>query len=91
MYFNEKLRGCYWGLALGDALGKPVEFNSMDSIRERYGESGVQNPEEGAYWTDDTEMTLAITNALLRLGNAETIAELNDDLLGCIFAEEFIL
>ncbi len=88
--FNEKLRGCYWGLALGDALGKPVEFDSIDSIRERYGESGVQNPEDGAYWTDDTEMTFAITNALLRLGNVETIAKLNDDYIGRIFAEEFI-
>ena len=91
MLFNEKLLGCYWSLALGDALGKPVEFDSIDSIREKYGKNGIQVPEDGSYWTDDTEMTLAITNALLRLGNAETIVELNDDLLGCTFAEEFIL
>lgn len=91
MLFNEKLLGCYWGLALGDALGKPVEFDSIESIRESYGESGVHVPEDGAYWTDDTEMTFAITNALLRLGTAENIAKLNDDSIGRTFAEEFIL
>jgi ADP-ribosylglycohydrolase len=90
MLFNEKLRGCYWGLALGDALGKPVEFDSIESIRNRYGVNGVQVPEDEAYWTDDTEMTFALTNALLRLGNVKTIANLDDDFVGRTFAEEFI-
>ncbi len=89
--FEEKLKGCYWSLALGDALGKSVEFDSIHSIREKYGWDGIQAPEGGSYWTDDTEMTLSITKALLRLGNAETIAELNNDLIGSTFAEEFIL
>ena len=36
---KKKIQGCYWGLALGDALGKPVEFSSMEYIKERYGEA----------------------------------------------------
>jgi ADP-ribosylglycohydrolase len=90
MHFNNKLCGCYWGLALGDALGKPVEFESIESIQKKYGESGIQSLEEGADWTDDTEMTFAITKALLRLGAVEDIAKLHDETIGRVFAEEFI-
>ncbi len=87
---NEKLIGSFWGLALGDALGKPVEFKSIEEIREIYGEDGIQALEKNANWTDDTEMTMAITKALLRLGKVEKFKDLNDDIIGHTFAEEFI-
>ena len=60
-----KIQGCYWGLALGDALGMPIEFKLIEKIREIYGEGGIQNLEENSIWTDDTEMTIAVTNSLL--------------------------
>ena len=53
------------GGAVGDALGYPVEFLSLDEIRETYGEKGIQEPvcEEAtgkALVSDDTQ-TLAFT------------------------------
>ncbi len=33
-----KYKGCLIGLALGDALGAPVEFDSLETIKEHYGE-----------------------------------------------------
>ena len=86
----DKIRGIYWGIALGDALGMPVEFKSVKQIREIYGQEGIQNLERNSIWTDDTEMTIALTNALLQLGPTEQIAELNEDIIGQTFAEEYI-
>jgi len=86
----DKIRGVYLGLALGDALGMPVEFHSIEEIREIYGEEGILNPEKNAIWTDDTETTIVVTNSLLRLGKAEQIKDLNEDIIGQTFAEEFI-
>ncbi len=90
MLTREKIQGCYWGLALGDALGMPIEFNQIDFIRERYGENGIQEPKDWAIWTDDTEMSFAVTNALINLGNVNEIVELDDDIIGRTFAKAFI-
>ncbi len=87
---DDQTRGCFWGLALGDALGQPVEFNQMDVIRQQYGPNGIQNPNSWALWTDDTEMSFAITRALLRLGPVGKIQELDQDSIGQTFAEEYI-
>ncbi|TFF88261.1 MAG: hypothetical protein EU549_03365 [Promethearchaeota archaeon] len=85
-----KIQGCYWGLALGDALGKPVEFDDISQIKSQYGPSGIQDLMNYAIWTDDTEMIIAVSRALLRMGNSETIKTLDDDRIGKTFAEEFI-
>lgn len=59
-----KYKGCLIGLALGDALGAPVEFDSLETIKEHYGENGIQDLADwdgfkaGSY-TDDTQMALA--------------------------------
>jgi ADP-ribosylglycohydrolase len=90
MLTAEKIKGIYWGLALGDALGMPVEFKSIDSIRGIYGKEGIQNLPKKAIWTDDTQMTIAITKALLCLGKVEQIKDLNEDTIGQTFAEEFM-
>ncbi|KKM98425.1 hypothetical protein LCGC14_1158140 [marine sediment metagenome] len=90
MLTKDKILGCYWGLALGDALGMPVEFHSIETIRDIYGEDGILNPERNAIWTDDTEMMIAVTNSLLRLGRVEQIKDLIEDIIGQTFAEEFI-
>jgi ADP-ribosylglycohydrolase len=68
----------------------PVEFKSIEDIRSAYGADGIQNPEKRAIWTDDTEMTMTLTNALLSLGNVEDIKELSKDTIGQTIAEEFI-
>lgn len=86
----DKIKGCFWGSTLGDSLGQPVEFASIEKIREIYGEIGIQTPKENAIWTDDTEMTMAITKSLLNLGEAERFVELDDNVIGEMFAKEFI-
>ncbi|GAA3793462.1 ADP-ribosylglycohydrolase family protein [Streptomyces phyllanthi] len=56
--------GSLLGLALGDALGFPTEFNDIPSILEKCGpwrEMELPNP---AFVTDDTQMTLALGRAL---------------------------
>ena len=90
MLTRDKIRGCLWGVAIGDALGMPVEFKSIEAIHSIYGDDGIQNLRENAIWTDDTEMTFAVTKSLLRLGKVEEIKDLNEDTIGQTIAQEFI-
>lgn len=62
--------GCLLGGAVGDALGAAVEFDSLTSIRSRFGDSGLTDYATafgriGAV-TDDTQMTLFTAEGLLR-------------------------
>jgi ADP-ribosyl-[dinitrogen reductase] hydrolase len=66
----DKYSGCLLGGAVGDALGCPVEFMSMNEIRSKYGRDGILDFEEtsggvGAI-TDDTQMSLFTAEGLLR-------------------------
>ena len=66
----------YLGLAIGDALGATVEFMTPAEIRHEY---GVHQNMIGGGWlklkagdiTDDTEMSLALGNAILSAGKVE--------------------
>jgi ADP-ribosylglycohydrolase/serine/threonine protein phosphatase PrpC len=67
---DDRIRGCFLGGAVGDALGGPVEFDSIDRIRRRFGADGIANFAEaygraGAI-TDDTQMTLFTAEGLIR-------------------------
>ena len=55
-----------WGLALGDALGKPVEFLHLWRIKEDFGLEGITKMPRNSIWTDDTEMTFAVARALTK-------------------------
>jgi ADP-ribosylglycohydrolase len=63
-----------FGLALGDALGYPTEFMRLSDlpnrpgIRSRYGAQGIQEPPDPALYTDDTQMTIALTEGLIDAG-----------------------
>lgn len=64
------IRGSLLGGAVGDALGYAVEFLSLASIREKYGEGGIRayerSPRSGkALVSDDTQMTLFTAAGLL--------------------------
>ena len=66
----DRFCGCLLGGAVGDALGAPVEFLSIDEIRRRYGDSGITDFDtaygrRGAI-TDDTQMTLFTAEGLIR-------------------------
>jgi len=63
------IKGALYGVAVGDALGAPLEFMSAEQIANRYGEvtdmigGGWLNVEPGEI-TDDTQMTLAVAEGI---------------------------
>lgn len=64
------MRGCFFGGAIGDALGAAIEFQSIDEIRRAHGETGLRRYGEafgrtGAI-TDDTQMALFTAEGILR-------------------------
>ena len=66
---RQRVRGALLGGAIGDALGAPVEFDSLEMIRRTYGDEGITDFEPaygriGAI-TDDTQMTLFTAEGLL--------------------------
>ncbi|MFG3300087.1 ADP-ribosylglycohydrolase family protein [Micromonospora chersina] len=57
--------GSLFGLAYGDALGKPTEFLTVAEIVRRYGPAGPRElAGDPALVTDDTQMALAVAWAL---------------------------
>lgn len=60
-----------YGLALGDALGRPVESLHWPAIRARYGPGGIAEPPDPALFTDDTQMTVAVCEALIEAGERD--------------------
>ncbi|MBN1965476.1 MAG: ADP-ribosylglycohydrolase family protein [Anaerolineae bacterium] len=68
---EEQAQAMLFGLAVGDALGWPVEFMQLPAIREQYGPAGIQAPPHPALYTDDTQMTAALAEALIEVGNSD--------------------
>jgi ADP-ribosylglycohydrolase len=66
----DRVRGMLLGGALGDALGNPVEFLDISSLRAEYGPDGITSPAVGssgsAEITDDTQLTLFTLEGLIR-------------------------
>ena len=70
MDYRSRVEGCLFGLALGDSLGGPTEFVKYDSIVEKWGPMGPEEPPSPvACVTDDTQMALATGAALMRMAN----------------------
>lgn len=65
-----QFRGCILGGAVGDALGWPVEFLSLNDIQRKYGPNGIEdlqlNHKGESEITDDTQMTLFTAEGILR-------------------------
>ncbi|MHC0430502.1 ADP-ribosylglycohydrolase family protein [Streptomyces sp. O3] len=59
-----KATGSLIGLAIGDALGFPTEFNDVPSILAKCGPWREMPLPEPAFVTDDTQMTLALGRGL---------------------------
>lgn len=62
--------GCLLGGAVGDAMGAPIEFHSIQAIRKQYGPQGLVDYVELnslglAEFTDDTQMTLFTAEGIL--------------------------
>lgn len=67
---QDKIRGCLFGGAVGDALGYPVEFLSEEEIFSQYGPEGIRqylfDRNSGkALISDDTQMSLFTAGGLL--------------------------
>src|ERR1700709_2340394 len=80
----DRARGCLLGLAVGDALGAPLEGLSASQIRSHYVQ--ITNYVDGAIawrrkpyrwrmpglYTDDTQQALALSDVLLERGRVDT-------------------
>jgi len=67
--FKERAMGSFVGLAVGDALGAPLEFSfrgSFEPVKDMQ-EGGVFHLNRGE-WTDDTSMALCLAESLLETG-----------------------
>ena len=85
---QDRARGALVGLAIGDALGAPVEFKERDTfpeVREMLAGGYFKLP-AGA-WTDDTAMALCLADSLLHDGELDATDLLNR-FLGWIYANE---
>ena len=66
----DRVRGVLLGVACGDALGRPVEFNSASAISAEHGRltemvgHGTWNQPAGTI-TDDTDQALCIARSLV--------------------------
>lgn len=80
--------GCLLGGALGDALGRPVEFSGMQSIKENFGDIGIFEPianTQGLYEiTDDTQMTLFTAEGILQAWATARHCGPPPDFQGCL-------
>ena len=83
---NDKIKGCLFGGAVGDALGYPVEFMSYHEIIKKYGPKGIIEYDIDYSWlnkkfrdaqiSDDTQMTLYTAEAIMKNTNSiEAIIE----------------
>lgn len=86
-----RARGCMAGLAIGDALGRPVEGMSSQQIRDKYGdvENFLSHTPGGS---DDTEYAILTAIALLKHGKQVTAEQIADLWLErvCYQAENFL-
>ncbi|MCO5220103.1 MAG: ADP-ribosylglycohydrolase family protein [Thermomicrobiales bacterium] len=74
---QDRYLGCLIGLACGDALGAPVEFESRSALDERFPDGlrafiggGWLDLEPGEI-TDDTQMTLDVARSLVALPDGD--------------------
>jgi ADP-ribosylglycohydrolase len=76
--WSNRYEGAMFGLAIGDALGWPVEFLSPDAISGQYGPDGTTDLEPSrkhpaGTFADDTPMSLAIALAAEACGRDKRV------------------
>lgn len=74
---RDRIRGMFLGIAIGDALGVPVETYDAARIEHEYGAvtTYIQNPTHkwsatrpAGMWSDDTQLTLAVAESIIETG-----------------------
>jgi len=74
----DQIEGVFLGIAIGDALGMPVETRKPEEISEKYGKITTYFPPTRKGWenkkagttTDDTQLTLAVSLGMLEGGTS---------------------
>jgi ADP-ribosylglycohydrolase len=73
---EQAFRGCMLGGAVGDAIGLPVEFMTLEAITQRFGAEGITGYEKCyggiGKFSDDTQMSLFTAEGLLNSYNNHT-------------------
>lgn len=63
----DKSLGCFRGLAIGDALGAPVEFKGYNTFEPvSFYQPTIHFGLEPGQWTDDTSMSLCLSKSLIK-------------------------
>jgi len=77
----QRASGCLFGLAFGDALGAATEFLNVGEILQRFPPQGPLEPTgDPARVTDDTQMALAVGEALIEAHRPFTARTLEEPL-----------
>jgi len=74
----DKYKGCFIALAVGDALGSPIQFKKRDTylhIKE-YTSGGAFDSKNGEY-TDDTAMALCLADSLINFRGCDAENQLD--------------
>ena len=72
---THRASGTLFGMAFGDALGAQTEFLSVERILQQFPPAGPLAPEGSpALVTDDTQMALAVAEALVEAPRPLTAA-----------------
>ncbi len=77
---EKRISGSLVGAALGDALGADTEFLSIEAILRKFPPSGPIEPPYPALITDDTQMALAVGDALIAAPRPYTPENLGEQL-----------
>lgn len=82
--------GCMLGGAIGDALGNPIEFMSLDQIRAWHGPDGLPDM-VSTQVTDDTQMTLFTAEGLIRahLHHTDVIVAVRDAYVRWLHTQQY--
>jgi ADP-ribosyl-[dinitrogen reductase] hydrolase len=66
---RDRKKGCFYGLAIGDALGAAVEFRDRGTFAPVTGYRGLgPHGLDPGEWTDDTSMALALADSIAQKG-----------------------
>jgi ADP-ribosyl-[dinitrogen reductase] hydrolase len=80
----EQVTGGFLGLAIGDALGVPVEFQSRDSLKKNpvvdMREYGSHDQPRGT-WSDDSSLAFCLGESLVQGGTNMHIGRLTEKFL----------
>lgn len=73
-----QIKGTFLGIAIGDALGVPVEFMSRAHLAQNpiknFNDSYFQNEHKGS-WSDDSSLTFCLAETIIEGFNLELLAE----------------